>query len=216
MKLFLIFVSLVFATGTYAQRAERKIVPRDSQNLFRVQELNDVASATTDNILNGSAGDIGSGAVTVTDFLLQPDFARNIQVTPTATTNDVAAGDVVITGLDIDGGVQISETLSFTANATATASTTKAFSKIVSIQFPAEDSPYGAQWDVGFGDKLGLEGCLDNEQYFIKAIVNSSEDTSFDVDVHATATASNVLEPSTVPDSSNDYKFLYLENFACR
>ncbi len=86
---------------------------------------------------------------TVTTFLVQPDFARNL----TITGNQTQAKTVAITGTDIRGNV-ITDTI--TLNNSSTVQGVKAFKTITSILFPSRTAG-GDTVTVGFGDKLGLE-----------------------------------------------------------
>ena len=110
----------------------------------------------------------------VDDFLVQPDFPRNL----TVTGNQTQAKTVAITGTDIRGNV-ITDTL--TLNNTDTIQGTKAFKTITSILFPSRTAG-GDTVTVGFGDKLGLE--------VIPAIATA-------ISAHSTATLEGTLPTIT-------------------
>lgn len=109
--------------------------------------------ADADRLLDGQATSDTEETV-VTTFLAQPDVARTIEVLPLGVTADVPAGDVVIAGADINGN-DITESLTFAANATTKQTTTKAFARVDSVTFPQQDGA-GATYDVGVGAALGM------------------------------------------------------------
>lgn len=210
-SLFLFFVSLSIEGASY-ERVERKLRLPEQFILEKTTHTNSVA-ADDDRILADHAGATSAVAVTVTSFLAQPDVARNIVVTPTGTTADVAAGSVVVTGRDIQGKV-ISESFVFTANQSTAVTGNKAFASITSIVFPAEDSPFGATWDVGVGTKLGLSACLDKAGFYLKGLVDGADLTGSTVAVSSTELASNTVIPNPAPDGSRDFDLLYFPNYS--
>ncbi len=106
-----------------------------------------------DGILDGqeSAAD---AVTTVTTFLAQPPYPRNITILPGGTTDDVKAASITVTGTNIRDEV-ITEAFAFLANATDPTVGAKAFKTVTSVSIPAQDGA-GATFDVGWGDKLGL------------------------------------------------------------
>lgn len=115
------------------------------------------AAGDTDVLLNDKATSSTLTTV-VTVFLAQPDYARQIIITPGGTTADVAAGNIVVVGTDISGKA-ITENVAIAANATGGVLTTKAFKSLTSITFPIQDGA-AATYDVGTTDKLGLPYAL--------------------------------------------------------
>ncbi len=105
-----------------------------------------------DGILEGQA--TSTEATVVTEFLAQPPFPRSLTVTPGATTTDVAAGDVVVEGLNF-ADEAISESFAFLENASTATAGTAAFKKVTKITFPKQDGT-GATFDVGWADKIGI------------------------------------------------------------
>ncbi len=106
-----------------------------------------------DRILEDNASS-ATVTTTVTTFAAQPDVPRNITCTPTGTTADVAAGDVVITGTNVLDEV-ITEALTFAANASTVTAGAKAFKTVTSILIHVQDGA-AATFDVGVGDQIGL------------------------------------------------------------
>ena len=109
--------------------------------------------ADVDALLDGQAT-AADAVTTVTTFLAQPPFPRTITITPGGTTADVKAGNITVTGTNINDAV-ITEAVAILANATEAVETTKAFKTVTSVSFIAQDGA-AATYDVGFGDKLQL------------------------------------------------------------
>lgn len=215
MKLFLFTTFLlVFLDAHAAYKVYSLDAKFPQQKLFDYQKMQAPVAADDNGVLDDSAGDISGAAVTVSSFLAQPDMARNIVVTPGGTTADVAAGNVVVTGTDIRGKV-ISESFAFLANASTAVVGVKAFRTVTSIVFPIEDSPYGATWDVGWGDKLGLNRCLDGSGWFIKGMVDDVALTGATVVADASVISSNTMTPNPVADGSRVFELLYVQNYRC-
>ncbi len=128
---------------------------------------------------------------TVTTFAAQPDTPRNLIITPTGTTADVAAGDVVVTGTNVLDEV-ITESFTFLANASTVTVGAKAFKSVTSILIHAQDGA-GATWDVGVGDELGLSRVMENAPPVVEAALGTTlEGTS------PTVTGGPTIEESTV------------------
>jgi len=166
-----------------------------------------------EGLLNGGGDGDGTGS-TLTTFLAQPDFARNLSVIPMGSTGDIAAGNVVITGTDYHGST-ISETFAFTADQTAIVEGNKAFLTITSISFPAESAPYDASWSVGVGNKFGLHRCMTSAGHLVQATFNAAkEGTDPTAVADATTISNNTAEWSSQVDGS-DMELFYIQNFRC-
>jgi len=213
MKLIMILLAFVAVTKSYAVHRMPQDITLPSQKMLEYQSVDAPLTADVDAILEDHPGATSASAVTVTSFLAQPDVPRNITITPTGTTDDVAAGNVVVNGLDARGNV-ISENFAFLANASTATVGTKAFSQVTSIVFPPEDSPFGATWDVGFGNKLGLTKCLDSAAFVIKAFIGSTAET-VTVTSSASDLSANGFTPTNVPNGTRVYELLYVQNFRC-
>ena len=111
-------------------------------------------AAEADFVLSAEATDSAS-ITTVSTMDEAMDFARNVTVTPGGTTADVKAGVVTVVGTDIHDNV-ISEEITIIANQSTTSTGSYAFKIVTSVSFIAQDDD-GATYDVGIGDKLGLE-----------------------------------------------------------
>src|SRR6266496_4292861 len=130
------------------------------------------ATASSTALTTGQATS-ATVTTTVTTFTAQPDFPRNIVITPGGTTADVPAGDVVVTGTNIRDEV-ITESFTFAANATAATTGAKAFKTVTSILYPIQDGA-AATYDVGTGVKLGLRRKMNADNY-----INGSVDGTFE------------------------------------
>lgn len=212
VTMILALITVTNAHGSYKPNYQKNKFP--SQWLLEKTSSVDAVAAGAANVLLDNAGATSAAAVTVTTFLAQPDFARNLVVTPTGTTNDVAAGNVVVVGTDIHGNV-ISESFAFLANASTATTGNQAFKTITSITFPAEDSPFGATWSVGFGAKIGLSGCLSGSGWYLKGLVDGVDLTGSTIAADADEVSKNTIIPNPAPNGSRDFDLLFFPNYAC-
>jgi hypothetical protein len=149
-----------------------------------------------------------SVVTTVTSFTHQPDFPRNIVITPGGTTADVPAGDIIVNGTNMRGEA-ISETFTLTANQTAASTGSKAFKTITSVVFPIQDGA-AATYDLGLGAKLGLDRKL-TEASVIDAYVNGVREATFPtVAISATALESNTITTNTAPNDTRDFSVFFI------
>lgn len=103
------------------------------------------AAIETDRVLSAEASSILQ--TVITSFDDQPTYCRRLTVTPGGTTADVKAGDVVIEGTDWYG-TKITESFTFTDNASSVVNGTKRFTTVTKVIIPAQDGSL-ATWDVG-------------------------------------------------------------------
>jgi hypothetical protein len=211
----ILIIALLFSLqvlGAYSRNFGRDL-KLPSQKMLEMTEVEDCAAVDPDYILTTNNGDTTGAATTVTTFTKQPDVARALTVTPTGTTADVAAGNVVISGTNCKGET-VTDTLAFLENASTATTGVVAFKTVTSIVFPAEDSPYSATWTVGVSDKLGLCKCLDDAG----DVAWASADGTYEA-TRPTCTADedevekNVCDPNTACDGSKDFKFYFIQNF---
>lgn len=113
----------------------------------------DGTAADSDAFLNDQATS-SSATTAVTSFLASLDVPRPILFTPGGTTGDIAAGNIVVVGTDMNG-FTLTESVAITANQTATSVTTGHFKTLTSITFPIMDGS-GATFDVGTNNTVGL------------------------------------------------------------
>jgi hypothetical protein len=162
-----------------------------------------------DLLLDGQV--VTSASRTFTTFLAQPDYARQLSLIAKTNTGDVPAGDVVITGTDIDGNV-ITDTLTFTANQATAENTVKAFKTVTQIAFPAPDGDT-ATWDLGTTDALGLEERLDGDTILYANHTGTRETTHPTLVSNSTDKTKNLITLNTALDGSGDVEVAYIYPF---
>ena len=218
MKMIMTLMATLFVTLTAnAQNVQpfyRDIkLPR--QAVVEVQSFGALAAASATDMASGYAGPTSSAATTLTSFSRQPDAARNLVITPGSTTADVAATTLTVNGTDHSGRT-ISEGFAFAANASSATTGSKAFKTVTSIVFPAEDSPYGATWSVGFGEKIGLRKCMDDAGGWVQSSVGGvKETTAATVAANASTLSLNTADFNGTMNSSNTFKGYFMQNYQC-
>ncbi len=150
-------------------------------------------------ILNDSATS-NTAATVVTVFIDQPDFARQISITPGGTTADVAAGNITVEGKDAGGNV-ISEDVAIAADAATAVFTTKAFKEITKITFPQQDGA-AATYDVGVTDKLGVPYALSHNTILSTFFNNVAEGTAPTLTTNAADATKNLVDLNSPLDGS--------------
>lgn len=215
MKLLcVLFFSLFLSHPLLALDRMSQDIKLPTQVMLEKDVITSPIAANTNQIIEGYDGDSSGFDVLLTSVDGQPDVARNLVVTPAGTTADVAAGNVVITGVDIRGN-QISETFAIVENQAVATVGNKAFFRVDTITLPAEASPFGATWSVGVGSKLGVRKCLDGVGFFDKAI-NLSDGalvtTAFSTD-SSDLSLNTVTVTDDVPNGTLSYAVLYIQNF---
>lgn len=152
-----------------------------------------------DGILAATAIDDTDPTV-VTTFLAQPDVARGLTFTPSASAD---AGNILIEGTDITGN-PISETVA-TSTTNAVVSV-YAYKTVTKITFPKDDGTI--TWNVGWGDKLGipLKGAvkpmaLEYDDGVLQTTVGT-------LTVDATTLAKNMYDPHGTLDAKSAIKLV--------
>lgn len=189
-------------------RHQRQIVAEHQSvnGYLRRQAWSAPAAADAGLILNDQATS-SSVVTTVTSFLAQPDFPRNIVITPGGTTTDVPAGDITVTGTNIRGEV-ISETFTLTANQSAAETGSKAFASVTSIVFPIQDGA-AATYDVGTGDKLGLDRVM-GEAAVLDAFADGVRETTAATVAFGAAVESNTVSFNTTPNGTKNFSVVFV------
>lgn len=187
----------------------RKIVGeiQSSFGYMRRQTWSNALATDADRLLNDQATS-NTVVTAVTSFLAQPDFARQITVTPGGTTASVPAGDVTIVGTNIRGEV-ISDVVTFLANASTVGATTKAFKTVTSITFPVQDGA-GATYDVGINDALGLDRCMTADEVQSASMDGTFEATRPTVTYHVSDVSKNTVTPNTALNAAKDLRVVYI------
>lgn len=215
---FILLVFLAFTVSTFGLPIKRQF--RDmklvTQKLIEYQTIINPAVAAADDILSDDAGNASAAEAIQTTFDAQPDVPRSVTITPTGTTADVAACTIVVVGTDFHSQT-ISENFVFAENASTVTVGAKAFKTIVSVTFPAacEDSPFGATWDVGYGEKLGLKRCLDQAGWVLGSTVAGVwETTRPTMAADAANIEGNTADFNGTMDGAADFEIFFFQNFA--
>ncbi len=188
-----------------------------TQQMVEKQTITNPAAAGTADVLSAHAGATSAAAASATTFVAQPDVPRNLVITPAGTTADVAACTIVVTGTDFFGAA-VTENFAFLANASSATTGAKAFKTVTSVAFPAgcEDSPYGATWSVGYGEKLGLKRCMDSAGHILfSTIAGAKEATAPTMVASASAVSGNTADFNGTMNGSNDFELFFFQNFRC-
>jgi hypothetical protein len=162
-------------------------------------------AADADGIVAAAEATSGAEAedLVITEFEAQPDWARNIVVTVSATTAaDVAAGNIVVKGLNIAGKV-IEENFAITADTPAVKTGILAFKEVTSVTVPVQDGD-SVTVDVGWGDKLGLPYLLAYNTVLKTYFGGTEEATAPTVVVDAAEIEKNTIDLDSTPDGAKD------------
>jgi len=184
-----------------------------SQAVLEHIQISGPIAADSDYVLNDGAAN-NSAATTFSTFSSQPDFPRNITITPGGSTGSVVAGTAVVTGKNFFGAT-ITENFSI-SNGQSTATTgNKAFKSITSVLFPATDNS-GVTVDIGVGSKLGVHRCANNAGDLVFSVFDGAyETTRGTLAVSATAVESNTFIPNGTMNGSKVVDVYFVQNFRC-
>lgn len=165
-------------------------------------------------LLKSAAALNNGSATTISTFLAQPDFARNIVLTVGGTAASVAAGTAVVTGTSISGAV-ISENFAISLNQAGATTGAKAFKSVVSVVFPATTGA-GATLSIGSGAKLGLPRCVANAgDYDWSEFGGVFDATRGTLAVSASAMESNTFQSNSALNGSSNVDLFYVQNYGC-
>ena len=192
---------------------------QSTRGYIRRQVWTNPILADADRLKNDQASS-NTVVTTITTFLAQPDFPRNITITPGGTTGSVPAANVVVTGTNIRGEV-ISENILLTENGSSLVSGAKAFKTVTSIVLPIQDGA-GATYDIGVGDVLGLDRKMSEaavvdvfaagvrETTAVTVTFSATVTTAVTVTFSATAVESNTINPDTALDGAVDFAAYFI------
>jgi len=218
--LMILFIGLFCLTST-SQATSLRVSRRDmklaSQQLIEKQTILIPVVADPNRVLTTDAGPISAAAVEITTFTAQPDVPRNITITPTGTTTDVESCAIVVTGTNFFGA-SITDTITFSANASALVSGVKAFASVTSVAFPAscESGGFAATWIVGVGDVLGMKRCMDVAGHVMFATLDGSyEGTRPTCIADADEVEKNTCDINGTLDGAKDVELFFVQNFRC-
>lgn len=188
-----------------------------TQQMIEKQTFSNLVAAGTANVLSAHAGNTSSAAASATTFVAQPDSARNLVITPGGTTNDVANCSITVLGTNYKGQ-SISEAFAFAANASSATTGSKAFLTVTSVVFPSncEDSPYGATWSIGYGEKIGVKKCMDSAGHILFSTLNGAkEGTAPTMSVDVDELEKNTADFNGTMNGSNDFELFFFQNYRC-
>jgi hypothetical protein len=152
---------------------------------------------------------LNSGNATITN----PDVPRALTITAAGTAADIAAGDVVITGTNVQGKT-IVENFTMANDLAGTVTGIQAFKTVTSIVFPAADGT-GATISVGTSNKLGVNHPLFPGKTSVVVLSQSAVDaTPLQQAVPTVVTDGeqveyNLITPATTPNGSTFLTIAY-------
>ena len=218
MKMMFLFLSF-FLTVTAEAAVKRQFMDfkMATQAMLERQDFGTPVVAGAGTLGTGLAGPTSAAALVVTSGFTQPDVPRNISMTPTGTTGDVESCVITLTGTNIKGQV-ITDTLTFSADASTIQSGTKAFKTLTSISFPAncESGGFAATWSVGVGEKIGLKQCMAIAgDWAWSSVGGTYESTRATVVVDADEVEKNTADFNGTMNGTNRFIGYFVQNFGC-
>lgn len=217
MRTFLLLLTILVGAvaQAYVVPTYRDLKPA-TQQMIELQVITSPLLAVTTRLTNGGTLTT-SQANTISSFTAQPDVARNIVITPTGTTSNVAACTAVITGTNIFSKT-ITENIPISATQSTATTGSKAFKTVTSVLFPSAcTSGSGVTVNIGTGAKLGLKSCLYSPDYFFHAGYGGAKETTAPTIVMGSSTAveQNTAQLNTALDGAHRVDLFYMQNFVC-
>ena len=152
--------------------------------------------------MKDGAATSATAITTISTFLRQPDWPRNIVVVVAATTAaDIAACNIVVTGINFADEV-ITETHAVTADTAGTFTGTKAFKTVTSVVVPIQDGA-SVTVDVGWGVIFGLPYKLYADELVLLKLFNKAVDAAT-VIADAADVEKNTIDMAGTPDGTKD------------
>lgn len=214
----LFFILMVFVLDARAYVAPQyRDFKMASQAMLERQSFGAPIVATTNYIKTTYAGPTSAAAVTLSSFTHQPDVPRNLTITPTGTTADVESCAIVVTGTNYLNKV-ITETFTFSADASTAQTGSKAFKTVTSVLWPAncESGGFAATWIIGVGEKIGLKSCMANAGDWVWSEVGGVyETTRATIAADASHVESNTADFNGTMDGTAVFLGFFVQNFAC-
>lgn len=214
----MLFILMVFVLDARAYVAPQyRDLKLASQAMLERQSFGAPIVATTNYIKATYAGPTSAAALTLSSFTHQPDVPRNLTITPTGTTTDVESCAIVVSGTNYLNAA-ISETFTFSANASTAQTGAKAFKTVTSVVWPAncESGGFAATWVIGVGELIGLKSCMANAGDWAWSEVGGVyETTRATIANSATAVESNTADFNGTMDGSAIFLGFFVQNFAC-
>lgn len=199
------------ANGPWVVRFQDEKLPTQVETEHD-QIVNPIAASSS--LLKSGAAISSVAATTISTFSAQPDFPRNVTLTPTGTTSNVAAGTAVVSGLSIFGKA-ISENFAITSTQSTATTGSKAFKSVSSVVFP-QASGSSVTLSIGVGSKMGLRRCLDQAGFMNFDVYGGVyAATRGTVAVDSTHIESNTYTPNSAADGAHNLDIFYIQNFRC-
>lgn len=173
-----------------------------------------VAAASSTAVLGATATVVAG--TTITSGITNPDVPRALSITTGGTTANIAAGNVVITGTNVEGKV-ISESFAMADNLNGSVNGTKAFKTVTRIVFPAADGT-DATISVGYQNVIGLNHRLAPGKSSIVVLSATSTANNAALTQQAAVSGStidaeevenNTVTPATAPNGTTYLIVLY-------
>lgn len=221
MKSFLFVITFALATlfttnafaGPWHYEAQNIKLPTQSVLEHR-QWINPAAASAT--YYKSGAAISSSTTTTITTFSnsATPDFSRNVTLTPTGTTSNVAAGTAVVSGTNIFGQ-PISENFAITSTQSTATTGAKAFRTLTSVVFP-KASGSSVTLSIGTGAKMGVIHCSNNAGDYVFSEYGGVYDTTRGTyAVNATDVSQNTFTPNSSADGAHNLDLFSVQNFRC-
>lgn len=197
---------------------------RDGFGTIRYRDLLSISKGYTETRKKVAAGSAASvlaatatvaAGTTITTGITNPDVPRALSITTGGTTANIAAGNVVITGTNVEGKT-ITESFTMADNLNGSVNGTKAFKTVTSVVFPAADGT-SATISVGTQNVLGVnhrlvpgktsivviqDGDINGSEATLQAAVSGST-------IDAEEIENNTVTPATTPDGTKFLTILY-------
>jgi hypothetical protein len=147
-----------------------------------------------------------------------PTFLAISTITPGGTTADVEILRHHCRPERTSLITAISETFTFSADASSAVVGNKAFATVTSVSWPAncESGGFAATWSVGVGEKIGLKRCMADAGSFIQSSLGGAhEATLATVAADASNVEGNTADFNGTMNGSNNFKAYFIQNYGC-
>lgn len=189
-----------------------------TQQMIEKQSWAAPVTASSTYILSQNDGITSAAAATVSSFLAQPDFPRNLTLTASGPDyNKQAACSVVVNGTDYFNHA-ITESLVLAAGQSTVVTGSRAFRSVTSVVFPStcESSAYTVKYNLGVGTKLGLKRCMKDAGGAFHAAADGVKETTAPTMAAASSVISdNTVITNTAPNSSRNFDMYFAQDYTC-
>lgn len=201
--------------GTSYQRMQRNLKLPTQVMLEHQSWAGPILASAT--YLKTSTAQSSTVALNITTFAHQPDFPRNITITPTGTTGNNGACTITVTGTDFYGAALTDATFSNAGASSTLLTGTYAFNTVSSVAFPGACSAgSGVTWEVGVGSALGLNRCTDQAGRYAFSVFNGAYETTRGTLVADTgAISGNTFTPNGTMNGSKVVDLYFLQDYSC-